>query len=431
MMIPSFGWLDLSDTEQWRAREYLRQFRVEGTIDELGFGIVRDALADIFFPATNTIMTHTRYLFFVAASFLRIERERLSGAKAAKRLKELEDSLRQILTPAGSGAASEARLRGVIGASAKDDLQRYPSSIYWNSIKRLGLFLRPRWGLTYYLDHLADHYKAITPRRDDDGLSHLVVAEMPNWDPRLEEVLNSSAAVSEDLEFLPDLDFELSLKEARYLKDRFQALADAKGASLLAHLLEESCDVEFSYPWEVVAPDLLRPLVKHAQSFSMFTKGATLQYYDLLLAEQRATGLTVSVDSFEKPFAEWFSLTREHLATWDVEAFIHSLEGKCRLRPSDKQFLREWLMLCRDAKDGKTLLRDTRARGSVEQRESAVRPLKHRLGQEKYLRQWPSPESLDGQWYADPNHLPYLLNYRSDIGGDFVRDIVAGLRKKV
>lgn len=429
-MISSFGWLDLSDTEQRRAREYLRQFRVEGTLDELGFGIVRDALADIFFPATNTIMTHTRYLFFVAASFLRIERERLSGAKAAKRLKELEDSLRQVLTRTGSGASSEVRLAGVIGATAKDDLQRYPSSIYWNSIKRLGLFLRPEWGLSYYLDHLADHYKAITPNRDDDGLSHLAAAEMPTWDPRLEEVLDATAAVSQDLEFLSGLDFELSLKEARYLKDRFQALTEAKGPSLLAHLLEQSCDIDFAYPWEVVCPDLLRPLVKHAQSFSMLTKGATLQYYDLLLAEQRATGLAVSVDSFEKPFAEWFSLTREHLAAWDVEAFIHSPEGKCRLRPIDKQFLRKWLVLCRDAKDGKTLLRDIRARDSVEQRERVVRPLKHRLGQDKYLRQWPSPESLDGQWYADPSHLPYLLDYRGDIGGAFVRDIVAGLRRK-
>jgi hypothetical protein len=163
----------------------------------------------------------------------------------------------------------------------------------------------------------------------------------------------------------------------------------------------------------------------------MFTKGATLQYYDMLIEEQKATGLTVSVGSFEKPFAEWFSLTQDQLAAWDVEAFMPLLEGKCRLRPSDSQFLREWLMLCRDAKDGKTLLRDIRARDSVKRRERAVRPIKHRLGQEKYLRQWQSPESLDGQWYADPNHLPYLLNYRSDIGGDFVRDIVAGLRKKV
>ena len=62
------GWLGLSDSEQRRAREYLRQFRTEGTLDEPGFGIVRDALADVFFLATNTVMTRSRYLFFVEAA---------------------------------------------------------------------------------------------------------------------------------------------------------------------------------------------------------------------------------------------------------------------------------------------------------------------------------------------------------------------------
>jgi len=31
----------------------------DNTLDELGFGILRDAFADVFFPGTNTIMTRT------------------------------------------------------------------------------------------------------------------------------------------------------------------------------------------------------------------------------------------------------------------------------------------------------------------------------------------------------------------------------------
>ena len=424
------GWLDLSDSEQRRAREYLRQFRTEGTIDELGFGIVRDALADVFFPATSTIMTRTRYIIFVAAIFMRIERERLSGANAARRLKQLEDGARKILTREGTPEAKIAKSWRIIGAEAKEDLQRYPSSIYWNAIKRLGLFQRPEWGLTYYLDHLADYYAATTPKRDDDGLSHLAVTEMNNWDPKLEDILSASEGISQNLEFSPELDFKLSFKEARYLKERFDALAEANGCSLMAHLLGKSVVADFSYPWEVPCPHELQLLVKNAQSFSMFAKGATLQYYDLIVQEQKAKGLKVGVDNFEKPFAEWFDLTRGHMAAWDVEKFVLLLEDKCRLRPSDRQFLREWLKMCRDAKDGKTMFRDVRGRESLRRRESTVRPLKHRLGQEKYLRQWESPESLDSQWYADSNHLPYLLNYRSDIGGVFVREIVAGLKEK-
>jgi hypothetical protein len=58
------GWLDLGEEEQRRAREYLAQFKADNTLDELGVGILRDAFADAFFPATNTIMTRTRYLTF-------------------------------------------------------------------------------------------------------------------------------------------------------------------------------------------------------------------------------------------------------------------------------------------------------------------------------------------------------------------------------
>jgi len=417
--------------EQVRAREYLRQFRTEGTIDELGFGIIRDTLADVFFPATSTIMTRTRYLIFIAATFKRIERERLSGDNAAKRLKQLEDQVRKILTREMSSEAEGIEMRGVIGATSKEDLQRYPSTIYWSALKRLELFQRPGWGLTYYLDHLADYYAAITPKKDDDGLSHLALAEMHNWDPKLEEILNESPGISQEIEFLPELDFRLSFKEAGYLRDRFNALADSNGPSLMAHLLKKSFDAEFSYPWETPYPDELLPLVKHAQMFSMLAKGATLQYYDLIVQEQKTSGIKVNFENFERPFAEWFELTRRHLATWDVGSFILLLEDKkCRLRPSDRSFLKEWLELCQEAGDGKSLLRDDRARKLLMRREKAVRPLKHRLGQEKYLRQWASPESLDGQWYADSHHLPYLLDYRSNIGGIFVREIVAGLKEK-
>ncbi len=54
------GWVDLSEEDQKSARDYLRSLS-EGTLDELGFGVIRDSFADLFFPATSTIMTRARY----------------------------------------------------------------------------------------------------------------------------------------------------------------------------------------------------------------------------------------------------------------------------------------------------------------------------------------------------------------------------------
>jgi len=423
------GWLNLSDEEQRRARACLRQFQTEGTLDELGFGIIRDAFADVFFPATNTIMTRTRYLIFVAATFMCIERERLSGVKATRRLKILEDDLRSLLMQEQVAPDSRQPVWGVIGASARDNLQRYPSSIYWNALKRLGLFHRPKWGLTFYLDHLADYYSDTTPRKDDDGLAHLAAAVEPTWDPELGRLLPGSAGISKELEFQSGVDFNLTRAEANYLKDGFRAMASEDGSSLIAHLLTPAKPVEFSFPWETPCPDDLKVSIDHARAFSMFTKGATLQYYELLVEAQRSKGMLTSELTFEEPFEQWWDLTKERLSNWDLDAFLALVRVMCRLRPNDSVFLEAWLRLCRDAKSGKSLLADPQARELIRRRERTVRPGKYRLGQDKYLRQWKAPESLEGREFTEPKFIPYLLDYRSGIGGRFVSEIVTALRQ--
>lgn len=424
------GWLVLDDAEQRRARDYLRQFRDEGTLDELGFAQVRDALADVFFPATNTIMTRTRYLIFLAAIFHRIENERRSGHAAAERLKRLEDELRKILDPTQKDQATRDAMWGVIGVSAKDKLQRYPSSIYWNALKRLGFFRRSEWSLRYYLDHLAAYYDQCRPRQDDDRSTHVLTTGQSGWDPGLAEVLQSSPELSSDDGFLPETNFSLSRAEAIYLKARCTTLLTDGQTTLLAHLLEVKHDAHFSYPWEVPCPPALKRVVDHARAFSALAKGATLQYYDLLIEQQRAAGLQASVASMRQPFAQWWKWTRQLLARWDFEDFTRYFETKVPSRVYGQSFLTDWLKLCREAPDGLALLTNSSARHLVRQREEAVRPTKHRLGQEKYLRQWQPPKSLEIPWYSSPQQLPYLLDYRSSIGVVFVQEIVAGLKRK-
>src|SRR5215813_2451480 len=176
-----FGWLDLNEDDQRRAQEYLRQYNADNTLDELGFGVLRDAFADVFFPGTSTIMTRARYLIFLPAMCLAVESEKLSGKRAEERLKELEDTVRESL--------QEEESRDVIGEVAGEKLKRYPSSIYWNSLRRLGIFLHP-WGLSYYLSHLAAIYAAMTPEKDDDDLSHLNNSEVRNWERELCQIIS-------------------------------------------------------------------------------------------------------------------------------------------------------------------------------------------------------------------------------------------------
>lgn len=432
MNSPSFqiGWLVLDDAEQRRARDYMRQLQDEGTLDELGFAQVREAFAEVFFPATNTIMTRSRYLFFLAATFGRIERERRSGRVAIELLRRFENELRECLVATGKEQPSHRDMGGIIGASAKEDLQRYPSSIYWNALKRLGLFRRTNWSSRYYLDHLAEYYEQSRPRHGDDQSAHVLADCRPLWDPELEEVWAKGKPFHSDDGFLPGTDFRLTNAESHYLKKCFAALLTDDQPTLIAHLLDIRHADDFAFPWDVPCPSALQVIVHHAQAFSALAKGTTLQYYDLLIEEQRRAGVETAPFDMEKPFAEWWRCTRRVLLDWNFEDFSHYIEKKVTARVYGQKFLCDWLELCRTATDGTSLLRNPRARHLVREREAAARPTKHRLGQIKYLSQWQSPESLDAGWYSDSKLLPYLLDYRSSIGVVFVQEIVAGLKRR-
>ncbi|CAN5415544.1 hypothetical protein BH20CHL6_BH20CHL6_08750 [soil metagenome] len=55
--------------------EVIDHFRDKGTLDELGFGTIRDSFSDHFVPGISTLQTRARYLLFVPWLYQRIERE--------------------------------------------------------------------------------------------------------------------------------------------------------------------------------------------------------------------------------------------------------------------------------------------------------------------------------------------------------------------
>ncbi len=72
----SFAWLDFSESDRQKALDVIDLFREEGTVDELAIGTVRDALAGLLFPGTNTIMTRARCYLFVPWIYQRHERKK-------------------------------------------------------------------------------------------------------------------------------------------------------------------------------------------------------------------------------------------------------------------------------------------------------------------------------------------------------------------
>ena len=129
------GWIDFSKDERNKVLNVIHLLDEPGAVDELGIGAVRDAFADYFFPGTSTVQTRAKYFLIVPYVLL----EAGSGKYGSdlntilRRIDNEERNCRDILIKTSND--------GVIGSLVpKSWVLRTPSNIYWNGIKRMGIF---------------------------------------------------------------------------------------------------------------------------------------------------------------------------------------------------------------------------------------------------------------------------------------------------
>ena len=280
----AFTWLDLSDRDRKRALDAVDLFREEDTRDELGLGTIRDAFADRLFPGTSTIQTRVRYFLFIPWLFQTLRPAECELEVFARRVRQLQDRLRRSLMKGSESL-------GVIGYLAGGSVQRLPSSVYWQGLRRLGL-LRFDGSETDYARSMRSHGPIL---RNDDG--ELVIDAGKNlWDPQLPKPPDR---------WLETTNFAVPLEEADYLTDRVRFTAPQ---SLLAHLLASGRPTgNVDFPWDSVVTSELPPPIdeelKHARNFSETMHGASLLYNLMLAREKGADGLE---DDYESALAVWW-----------------------------------------------------------------------------------------------------------------------------
>jgi len=359
---PFLGWVDFSEDDQKRARDYLRALD-EGTVDELGFGIMRDAFADVFFPATSTIMTHSRYFIFVPAIYIHLEEQGIHRNAAERKRKQLEQRLRMLLAANG-----QITIHGA-------EVQRYPSSIYWNALKKLGVFLHD-WSQRYYHDHLREIRESRRPIQDDDGSLHRPRFPGEQWDQALLELHYQDQVIrpNEAGDFPADTTIELNSQEARYLKDKFTKPVHAGATSLMAHLLTMNRAADFAYPWEAPCPDVLSSESHHAERLSMAARGATLLYYAMLIEEKENRGMTNCGYDLHDVYSAWWTASRDVLREWDLSEFLQLMSREAAVRGRDMEFFKTWQKCIRSIDRGSDLYESERTRDIIARREREKRP---------------------------------------------------------
>src|SRR5437773_6786471 len=159
-----FTWIDHSEKQRRQILEAIDLFREKDTRDELGIAGIRDAFSDMLFLGTAALQTRARYFLFVPWMYLDFEAKRVPSAEVARRARDVEvkliDTLAESSTPPPPGT---------IGIQARSSLQRFPSSIYWNGLKVLGISLFAGSQAEYHRSF--DRVKAAggAVRRNDDG----------------------------------------------------------------------------------------------------------------------------------------------------------------------------------------------------------------------------------------------------------------------
>ncbi|HYO54264.1 DUF6361 family protein [Archangium sp.] len=113
----NIAWLDFRPEDMRSARTLIRELQEEGLLDELGFGVLQNAIADRLYPATSTIMTASRYLFFLPAIYEHLENKRTPSRDIEEAARAKQNQLRDVLKI--SSSARDASTAATASSSAR------------------------------------------------------------------------------------------------------------------------------------------------------------------------------------------------------------------------------------------------------------------------------------------------------------------------
>jgi len=387
-MPSTFTWLDYSEHERRQMLDVIELFGERTTRDELGLGGVRDAFADLLFPGTSTIQTRAKYFLFVPWSYLTLEGKHTPSASIGLRARKLETDLIRSLSTSEDAS-------GVIGGRAKENLQRLPSSIYWQGLSV--------WGIRQFQGSQDEYHRSVdvfyarrnahrASRHEFDGESQGESA-LANW---------HSGLPAKPSDFPEVASFALQQHEAEYLRERILSHCSK---SLLAVLLRDRIPVDgedFAWELQVELPANLREQLDHGWNFAQTVHGAQL-LYNLMLAELRHW--EEKVQGYQDRLNRWWesvSDRRQVLNTWERRRFWNIVyQSNPRVSLRAKRFINEWADAVQEATRLSDIRESTRVRHLIEGREMQLKGGLARLRNQRALELWTGAagdRQLDLRW---------------------------------
>ena len=309
------GWIDFSKTERNKVLSVIHQLEESAAVDEVGLGAIRDGFADYFFPGTSTVQTRAKYFLIVPY----VLKEAGSGAYGSdlntlfKRINNEERSCRDILIKTSSD--------GIIGGTIPNSwVLRTPLDIYWNGIKRLGIFKEDLTVKEYLLQCMLQRGNKKT--REYGNRESAEEHERDDYDAGdITSFQFWSLGNAYRKDWRKDLTIELTPEEAALLKN--QIIVNQRN-TLFAYVLKNSISLEKYESFGAFTADLdssvgedLLHMIKLANDFNRLASLITTRY-----------NLIVSCGRNRRALERWrvFSKDLEGRSSVDLREIYHKLE---------------------------------------------------------------------------------------------------------
>lgn len=355
-MIGSVGWIDFSSEHRDKVRTVIDLLKKQGVVDELGIGVIRDSFADRLFPGVSTIQTRAKYFTLTAL----LIRDYLDQPDAKREKESLEEYLSswekwcRIKLAARYGSQGEARgIFGITFGERNDrDIQRQPSSVYWNGMRTFGV-VRSHLSLTEFS-------RAMSGRRSLKAI--LEGTERDKGDDSDADGESGPRVRVPDVssDYWNNLSITLTCGEAEFLHQHITAGASDsllgeillvdQAISQLLKLRRSASFAEFAeLPFiRALKNEDLRQAVNHARDFWVILEGAHIRYNCLL---QARFGSPQGAIECEGQWREW----RERMSKFDwtgwETSYLWGLVDRhgTEVRPATRKFVDGWIGQARRA----------------------------------------------------------------------------------
>ena len=151
------GWIDFSSEHREKVKTVIDLLHVSDVVDELGVGTIRDCFSDTLFPGLSTIQTRAKY-FLTLPRLLREYQALPPHFRRKHALADwLNDQENQCMKCLYTNHRTDPQ-KGIIGvdfAEKPGEVQRKPSSVYWNGLRLFGL-VRTKRSLAEFLRKFAN-----------------------------------------------------------------------------------------------------------------------------------------------------------------------------------------------------------------------------------------------------------------------------------